>query len=333
MTVFRREDVQSRDASWDGRPYRTSSSPILTIVPLIIRRLRGPSLNRITIPSPMFPVVRVSLLHRDRGRLERGPQKTRELACDGHRNLGRGFVLFRQPSESTAQSLLGLVRDRNHPGRLVLPSFRERHADVCAVLIVPRRFHQQPPDQRVARARDTATSMFLAARVFTRHETEIRHQRARRLEPPKVMQLGQDQDRGQRVDPSEAPQPADRLAIRRRLRDLGEPSVELDEARLQVIDRQQIVVDDHALRGVRPVQTVDPLAMGLRPIAPAKVQAAAQQQLAQAMTSALQIFTGIITGPTEIADGFVFRGRRPDFRQQPPRGAARPICAHHDDSS
>jgi hypothetical protein len=47
MTVLRREDVQSRGASWDRCPYRIASSPILTIVPLIIRRLRGPSLARV----------------------------------------------------------------------------------------------------------------------------------------------------------------------------------------------------------------------------------------------------------------------------------------------
>jgi hypothetical protein len=78
MTVLRREDVQSSVASWDRCPYRIPSSPILAIVPLIIRRLRGPSLNRIIMPSP-WPVVRVSLLHRYRGRLERCPQKTREF--------------------------------------------------------------------------------------------------------------------------------------------------------------------------------------------------------------------------------------------------------------
>ena len=52
MTVLRREDVQSRLASWDGRPYRTFSSPILTIVPLIIRRLRSPSPSPVTIRAP-----------------------------------------------------------------------------------------------------------------------------------------------------------------------------------------------------------------------------------------------------------------------------------------
>ena len=49
MTVLRREDVQSRVASWDGSPCRIASSPILAIVPLIIRRLRGPSQTRLMV--------------------------------------------------------------------------------------------------------------------------------------------------------------------------------------------------------------------------------------------------------------------------------------------
>lgn len=48
----------------------------------------------------------------------------------------------------------------------------------------------QPADQRVPGPRDAAPSMFLAARVLARHEADIRHQRAGRLKPSKVMQLG-----------------------------------------------------------------------------------------------------------------------------------------------
>src|SRR6266542_6122597 len=42
MTVLRREDVQSTGANWNRSSYRMRATPILTIVPLIIRRLRGP---------------------------------------------------------------------------------------------------------------------------------------------------------------------------------------------------------------------------------------------------------------------------------------------------
>jgi len=144
MTVLRREDVQSRGASWDGSPYRIASSPILEIVPLIIRRLRGPSPNRITMPSPICPVVRASLLHRYGGRLECGPQKTRELARDRDRDLRRGFMFRRQFAEASTQPLLRLVRNRNHAVRLSVASSGEGDSDAWPMLIVPRRFHQQP---------------------------------------------------------------------------------------------------------------------------------------------------------------------------------------------
>jgi hypothetical protein len=94
MTVLRREDVQSRVASWDGCPYRIVRSPILTIVPLIIRRLRGPSLSRVITCSHFVPVPIVSLTHRHRCRLERGPEEAGQLARNGHRDLGCRLVLF-----------------------------------------------------------------------------------------------------------------------------------------------------------------------------------------------------------------------------------------------
>ena len=49
MTVLRREDVQSRIASWNRSSYRMLSPPILAIVPLILRRLRGPSLTCVMV--------------------------------------------------------------------------------------------------------------------------------------------------------------------------------------------------------------------------------------------------------------------------------------------
>ena len=91
MTVLRREDVQSRVASWDEYPDRIVPSPVLTIVPLIIRRLRGPSPGRMTVPFSSIG----SLVHgRGRG-LQRRPQKAGQLARDGDRDLGRGLVVFR----------------------------------------------------------------------------------------------------------------------------------------------------------------------------------------------------------------------------------------------
>ena len=210
MTVLRREDVQSRVASWDGCPYRIASSPILAIVPLIIRRLRGPSPSRVIRRSS--PPRRRLVLVSSRspvpvGAPPRGSPPAR--ARSPPRSSGAGLWCSarrrkRRHSRCCALSAIAITR----PG---CPLRRRVRAtpDARPMLIVPRRFHQQPADQRVAGPRDAAAPMLLAAGVLARHEAEIRHQRARRLEPPKVMQLGQDQHRGQRVDPPEAPQPAD----------------------------------------------------------------------------------------------------------------------------
>src|SRR6187401_2533422 len=106
MTVLRREDVQSKRASWDRGPYRIAHSPILAIVPLILRRLRGPSLSRPHHALPDASRARVSLLHPGRDRLERGPQKSGELPCDRDGDLRGGFVFGRQFAEAPTQPLL-----------------------------------------------------------------------------------------------------------------------------------------------------------------------------------------------------------------------------------
>ena len=65
---------------------------------------------------------------------------------------------------------------------------------------MPGRFHQEPADQAVARARDPAAAMFLTAGVLAGYQSEIGHQRAGRLEATKVVQLRQDQDGREGVD-------------------------------------------------------------------------------------------------------------------------------------
>ena len=65
------------------------------------------------------------------------------------------------------------------------------------------------------------------------------------------MQLGQDQDGGQRVNPAEASQPPHVLPMRLRLRDLCQPGVELAEARLEMIDGAEMLRRACVRRGNR----------------------------------------------------------------------------------
>src|SRR5918995_1328175 len=162
MTVLRREGVQSRVASWDECPYRIASSPILAIVPLIIRRLRGPSPSRVIVCSLPRHRRLLPLLRRYRRWLQCRPHEAGQLARDRHGDFRRRLVFGRQFAEASTQSLLCLVRNRNDARWLSFAPARERHPDARPVLVMPRDFHEQAANQRVAGAGDAAAPVLLA---------------------------------------------------------------------------------------------------------------------------------------------------------------------------
>src|SRR5438046_6344213 len=192
MTVLRREDVQSRVASWDGSPYRIASSPILAIVPLIIRRLRGPSPRRVMVRTITVHRLMLSLRRRFPCWLQGCPQKAGQLARNRHRDLRRRLVLFPQTTKATTQALLRLVRNRNHAGRLSFASPRERHPDMRPVLVVPRGFNEHSAHQRIPGARDPTAPMFLARGVLPWDEARIGHQSEGPVGQRKVVELRAD---------------------------------------------------------------------------------------------------------------------------------------------
>ena len=78
---------------------------------------------------------------------------------------------------------------------------------------------------------------------------------------------------------------------------------------------------------------LDPLPVRLRPVAPGVVQAAAQQQLAQAMAAALQILPGIIARPAPDRGPPRPPASAAAPRSAAPRAAVPPACAHRGDRS
>ena len=108
MTVLRREDVQSYDASWD----LPSGSHGFAAGPL--SRARGSSVAFAT----------------------------------------RSITDRRQGAKAATQALLRLVGHRDRPARLAVAATGQGVANARRVLIMPGRFHQDAPHQRVAGARD-----------------------------------------------------------------------------------------------------------------------------------------------------------------------------------
>jgi len=72
--------------------------------------------------------------------------------------------------------------------------------------------------------------------------------------------------------------PADAFFVRFCLGDFGQPVIQFLQTRLDLINRQQIIVHDRAFGRVGPFQTPDPAAMPLPPVSTGSVvQAAAQE--------------------------------------------------------
>ena len=119
--------------------------------------LRGPVTNRIMKPWLRVSVERVSLLTRDRHGLERGPQSA-------------GFPLAAIATAMSVRVIFGGHPETQHSRCCACPAMaivdlavlsppRQCHADIRAMLIVPRGFYQQPSDQRVPGPRDPAPPM------------------------------------------------------------------------------------------------------------------------------------------------------------------------------
>jgi hypothetical protein len=96
-------------------------------------------------------------------------------------------VLGGESAKASTEALLRLVRDRDHPRRLARATRRQGGPYAGAVLIVPAGFNQHPTHEAVAHLGDPAASMLLATGVFPWHQSQIRHQRARRREAPEVV--------------------------------------------------------------------------------------------------------------------------------------------------
>jgi hypothetical protein len=125
---------------------------------------------------------------------------------------------------------------------------------------------------------------------------------------------------------------SDAFPISLSLRDFGQPGIEVAEPRLDLLDRQSIIGDHNAFGRLFPRHAINLPPMSLRPVAAAAVQPPAQEQLPQPMPASMQILPGIITGATQVADGFLFQRRRPDLRQEPPHAGTRRACGHRGDS-
>src|SRR6266481_3260707 len=137
------------------------------------------------------------------------------------------------------QALLGPPRLGDDLVGLSVGAARQRAADGGPVPIVPGGLDEDPPRVTVTGFGKRAAALGLARGILTRHEPEVSHEFARPAEALEVHDLGQEDDRRQRVDPAEATEPAHGLAIGRGGGHGLELLVELGLSRQGLLEREQ----------------------------------------------------------------------------------------------
>src|SRR6266699_940291 len=125
-----------------------------------------------------------------RRRIERRPDYPDQLARDRDHGLVRYLVARDQGPEAMAQAILRSLRERDDPVGLAGSPPSQAHPDVGTVTVVPGGLDEQTSHMDVAGLGDRAPALVLTTRMFARDQPQIGHQRARRLEAPEVVKLG-----------------------------------------------------------------------------------------------------------------------------------------------
>ena len=105
----------------------------------------------------------------------------------------------------------------------------------------------------------------LAGAVLRGHEPDIGHQLPGPFKTVKVADLDRQPDGGQRVDPTQAPQPRDRLRARRIGNELRDRGLQGAAAQLERLDRADIVSQRRLRPWLAEIDLGEPPAVALTP--------------------------------------------------------------------
>src|SRR2546426_8856499 len=141
----------------------------------------------------------------------------------------------------------------NLPGLPLTPR-AQGVADSGPVAIVQGGLDEGAAHVRVASLGQRSPTLRVARGILTGHRPEIGHELPRTLEPLEVHHLDQEDHGRQGVDPAEAPQPADRVAVRRGLRQGFDLVVQFGEAGERLLERKE-----RGLEGPLPRRQVETL--------------------------------------------------------------------------
>jgi hypothetical protein len=234
------------------------------------------------------------------------PEKAEQFPGDRDDRDGRPFAMPDEVPVAPMESLLGFPGVGHDLSRLVLDAEGNGATEVGTVPIVPGRFDEDPSHVGVPGLGDPALAVGVARGVLTRHQPHVGHELAGRAEPPEVHELGEENHRAERVDAAEAPQPADRLAVRGALGEGLDLPVELGQAHLGLLDGEQRGVEGALQLGqVEPLRP-EPRPVGLPPMGAGAIDPTMpEEELDEPMAPAHDILADVVPAAQEVPDRFL----------------------------
>jgi hypothetical protein len=127
---------------------------------------------------------------------------------------------------------------------LTLSALEKWPGDPRLVTIMPGRLDEETADVAISGLGDRSATLSLPSGAFQRNQSEISHEPTRGLKTPEVMELGDDPNGGERVDPTETSKPRDGLAVRILQGHLRQLGIQAREPLGTLIDGEEIIFKD-----------------------------------------------------------------------------------------
>jgi len=150
-----------------------------------------------------------------------------------------------------------------------------------------------------------------------------------------VVELHGKSDGGDRLEAAEASQGRDGLGVARIDSETLDVDDEVLEALFDLLDGEDVVGEDHGVGGVVEAQRQEPASVGEGPgpLARREGDGTAEEELAEAMTGADEIFAQVLAGSREVASRLVLLGERLDLGEEARPEQQRELCGRLDGRS
>ena len=207
-----------------------------------------------------------------------GPDEAAQLTRYGGGHLLLGLARLDQMLVAPAQPFLSLPGHRLDFWACELGALFYHPGLSGWKAVVPGRLHQSPPEVPVARLGDAALFALGAAAVLAGHQAQVGHQLRGLFKAAHIAQLGQYRHRRDHADSAQSHQIHEHWLQIPALDDLRDLHLHRCHARLALFDRIDVLLQHDLLDRHLKLDCLEPVPVGLGPLALALVAPAVAQQ-------------------------------------------------------